>query len=340
MATVEQEPEVQTDIMQAVVLRQYGAAENLEVTDLPRPKITADQVLIKVQASSVNPIDWKLRQGMLKWVMPDKLPAVLGFDVAGEIAEVGYAARQQGWNEGDAVMAFSNATLGGSYAEYVAVDAALLARKPDNLSFDEAAAIPLAGTTAWKSLVKLGQLHAGDDVLVNGASGGVGTYAVQIAKALGANVTAVCSAQNHDLVRELGADDVIDYHAADFTRMGRSYDIIFDAVSKSTFTECRKVLNPNGHYIATLPSVESVGFSLVSKLQRQSCHIVFARPDGDILRSLASLASEGKLRSIIDSTYPLSEVAAAHRKSEGEHVVGKIVIQVGNESASEENPQP
>ncbi|PQO42544.1 zinc-binding alcohol dehydrogenase [Blastopirellula marina] len=326
--------------MQAVVLRQYGAAENLETTDLPRPKFTADQVLIKIHASSVNPIDWKLRKGMLKWVMPDKLPAVLGFDVAGEIADIGYAAKQHGWNEGDAVMAFSNATLGGCYAEYVAVDAKLLARKPDNLSFEDAAAIPLAGTTAWKSLVKLGQLHAGDDVLINGASGGVGTYAVQIAKALGANVTAVCSPKNHDLVRELGADDVIDYHAADFTRMGRSYDIIFDAVSKSSFTECRKVLNPNGHYIATLPSVESVGFSLVSKLQRQSCHVVLARPDGDILRSLASLASEGKLRSIIDSTYPLREVAAAHRKSEGEHVVGKIVLQVEQDSSADESPQP
>lgn len=340
MATVEQEPDVQTNVMQAVVLRQYGSADNLEVTRLPRPKITADQVLIKVHATSVNPIDWKLRQGMLKWVMPDKLPAVLGFDIAGEIADVGYAAKQNGWSEGDAVVAFSNATLGGSYAEYVAVDASLLARKPENLSFDEAAAIPLAGTTAWKSLVKLGQLHAGDHVLINGASGGVGTYAVQIAKALGANVTGVCSAKNHDLVRDLGADILIDYHAADFTRMGRSFDIIFDAVSKSSFTECRKVLNPNGHYIATLPSVESVGFSLVSKLQRQSCHVVLARPDGDILRSLASLASEGKLRSIIDSTYPLSDIAEAHRKSEGEHVVGKIVIQVESDSPAEENPQP
>ncbi|PQO38636.1 NAD(P)-dependent alcohol dehydrogenase [Blastopirellula marina] len=322
--------------MQAVVLPRYGSADNLQFTSIRPPKITADQVLIKVHATSVNPIDWKLRQGMLKWVMPDKLPGVLGFDAAGEIEEVGYAARQQGWHERDAVMAFSGNTLGGCYAQYVAVDAKLLARKPENFSYEEAAGVPLAGTTAWKSLVKLGQLHAGDDVLINGASGGVGTYAVQIAKALGAKVTAVCSASNHELVRSLGADEVIDYHQVDFTRIDRSFDIVFDAVSKSSFLECRRILKPVGHYIATLPSVEAVGFSVFSKLQRQSCHVVLARPDGDILRSLSSLANEGKLRTVIDSVYPLNEVADAHRKSEQEHVVGKVIVQVISENTSGE----
>ncbi|MEW4561431.1 NAD(P)-dependent alcohol dehydrogenase [Bremerella sp. JC770] len=337
MATAEAKPEVHTELMQSVVLEQYGSEENLKIDSLPRPKITADQVLIRVHAASVNPIDWKIRQGMLKWIIPEQLPAVLGFDVAGEIAEVGYSAKQQGWNVGDAVMAFSDQTLGGGYAEYIPVDSKVIVAKPESCSYEEAAAIPLAGTTAWKALVQLGKLHAGDDVLINGASGGVGTYAVQIAKALGANVTAVCSVDNHELVRELGADATIDYHTTPFTRIDRTFDIVFDAVSKSSFHECRRIMKSDGHYIATLPSVESVGMTMISKFQKQSCHVVLARPDKDILISLAALANEGKLRTILDTVFPLNEVAAAHRKSEGGHVVGKVVLHVSNDMPDEQS---
>lgn len=337
MATAEVDSEVHTDLMQAVVLEQYGGEENLKIDSIPRPKITADQVLIRVHAASINPIDWKIRQGMLKWIIPEQLPATLGFDASGEIAEVGYSAKQQGWNVGDQVMAFSDKTFGGCYAEYLAVDAKVIVAKPDTCSFEEAAAIPLAATTAWKSLVKLGQLHSGDDVLINGASGGVGSYAVQIAKALGANVTAVCSADNHELVRELGANETIDYHATRFTHIGRTFDIVFDAVSKSSFHECRRILKADGHYIATLPSVESVGMTMISRFQKQSCHVVLARPDGDILKSLAALANEGKLRTVLDSVFPLDEVAAAHRKSEGGHVVGKIVLNVSRDLPNDQS---
>lgn len=338
MATAEVEPQVKTGTMQAAILEAYGGEEYLKIDSVDRPKITADDVLIRVHAASVNPIDWKIRQGMLKWVLPEQLPAILGFDVAGEIVEVGYSAKQQGWNVGDEVMAFSNHIMGGGYAEFLSVDAKFVAKKPNSMSFEEAACIPLAGTTAWKALVKLGKLHAGDDVLINGASGGVGTYAVQIAKALGANVTAVCSADNHGLVEDLGADHVIDYHATDFTRIGRSFDIVFDAVSKSSFLECRRIMKPVGHYIATLPSVERVGFSMLSKLQKQSCHMVLARPDGDILKSLAAMGNEGKLRTILDTVFPLSEVAAAHRKSEGGHVVGKLALHVIRDMPHDEQP--
>ncbi|GAA4438561.1 NAD(P)-dependent alcohol dehydrogenase [Bremerella cremea] len=328
MATAEVQPDIKAKTMQAVVLEKYGSEDNLSLETVARPKITADQVLIRVHAASVNPIDWKLRQGMLKWVMPDQLPGVLGFDVSGEIVEVGYSARQQGWSVGDEVMAFSSKTLGGGYAEFLDVDAAYIVRKPEGFSYEESAGIPLAATTAWKSLVKLGQLRDGDDVLINGASGGVGTFAVQIAKALGARVTAVCSSDNHDLVRSLGADEVIDYHSTPFTRIDHSFDIVFDAVSKSTFRDCRRLLKPAGHYVATLPSVENVGFSVFSKLQKQSCHVVLARPDGPTLKALAALANEGKLRTIIDSVYPLNDVAAAHHKSQGGHVVGKVILNV------------
>lgn len=338
MATAEAESETHTQLMQAVVLEQYGGEDNLLIKSIPRPKITADQVLIRVHAASVNPIDWKIRQGMLKWIIPEQLPATLGFDVAGKIAEVGYSAKQRGWNVGDAVIAFSDKAFGGGYAEYLAVDSKVIVAKPETCSFEEAAGIPLAATTVWKALVKLGQLHAGDDVLINGASGGVGSYAVQIAKALGANVTAVCSADNHELVRELGADETIDYHATRFTDIGRTFDIVFDAVSKSSFHECRRILTPEGHYIATLPSVESVGMTMISRFQKQSCHVVLARPDGDILRSLAALANEGKLRTVLDSVFPLNEVAAAHRKSEGGHVVGKVVLNVSKDLANEQSP--
>ncbi|MBA2117362.1 NAD(P)-dependent alcohol dehydrogenase [Bremerella alba] len=337
MATVEANPEVHTDLMQAVVLEQYGSEDNLKLESVPRPKITADQVLIRVHAASINPIDWKIRQGMLKWILPEQLPAILGFDVAGEITEVGYSAQQQGWKVGDQVMAFSDNNLGGGYAEYIAVDSKVIIAKPEQFSFEEAAGIPLAATTAWKALVKLGKLHAGDDVLINGASGGVGSFAVQIAKALGANVTAVCSSDNHELVHELGSDKAIDYHATQFTRIGRTFDIVFDAVSKSSFHECRRILKPTGHYIATLPSVESVGMTMISKFQKQSCHVVLARPDGEILKSLASLANEGKLRTVLDTVFPLNEIAAAHLKSEEGHVVGKIVLHVTKEMPNEQS---
>lgn len=339
MATAEVDPEVRSDMMQAVVLEQYGTEDNLKVDSIPRPKITAEQVLIRVHAASVNPIDWKIRQGMLKWIIPEQLPAVLGFDVAGEIVDIGYSAKQQGWNVGDHVMAFSDKTLGGGYAEYLAVDSKVIVAKPEQFSFEEAAGIPLAATTAWKALVKLGQLHTGDRVLINGASGGVGLFAVQIAKALGAHVTAVCSSDNHDIVRELGADQTIDYHTTPFTRIGQTFDIVFDAVSKSSFHECKRILKPEGHYIATLPSVESVGMTMISKFQKQSCHVVLARPDGDILKSLAALANEGKLRTVLDTVFPLNEVAAAHRKSEGGHVVGKVVLHVSNDMPDEQHEQ-
>ncbi|MBI1246292.1 zinc-binding dehydrogenase [bacterium] len=339
MATADVQSGTETAMMEAVVLQQYGGAEKLKLTSIPRPKITADQILIRVHAASVNPIDWKLRKGMLKWFMPDQLPAVLGFDVAGEVAQVGYSAKQQGWNEGDRVMAFSDRTVGGCYAEFVAVNAKYVVPKPQGFSFEEAAGIPLAATTAWKSLVKLGQLRSGDEVLINGASGGVGTFAVQIAKALGAHVMAVCSEANHELVRGLGADELIDYHATNFTRIGREFDIVFDAVSSSSFLECRRLLKPNGHYVATLPSVENVGFSVFSKFQKQSCHIVLARPDHDILKALASLANEGKLRTIVDSVYPLTDVIAAHQKSETGHVVGKVILNVVPDASYQESDQ-
>lgn len=327
MATVE----TQTQLMRAVVLNEYGGEDNLHLETVPRPSITADQILIEVHAAAINPVDWKLRKGMLKWVLPDKLPAILGYDVSGIVTEVGYSARLKGWKPGDHVMAFSDNLLGGCYAEYVAVDAKVAVAKPGRLSHEEAASIPLAATTAWKAIVKLGKLKQGGEILVNGASGGVGVFAVQIAKALGGKVTAVCSADNHDLVRSLGADEAFDYHLTDITQLGRAYDIVFDAVSKRSFRECRRILKPDGHYVATLPSVERVGYSIMAPLQRQTCHLVLARPDGDILQAIANLVEEEKLRPVIDTIFPLEEVAAAHRKSEGEHTVGKLVLRVARD---------
>lgn len=307
-----------------MVIYEYGAADVLRYEEVEAPKIKPDELLVKVHAAGVNPIDWKIRKGMLKVISGNKFPMILGFDLAGEVLEVG--SQVESFKVGDEIYG-SLSVPGGAYAELAAVSQKVAAVKPANISFEEAAALPVAALTALQSLRDKANIQPSQTVLVNGASGGVGIFAVQIAKALGAEVTGVCSSKNLDFVKSLGADFTIDYTQQDFTKNQVQYDIIIDAVGKQTFDNCKKVLKSNGVYVTTLPSLQNmVSIGLTSLFGSQKAKFILAQPNTKDLIYLNDLIEAGKLRVVIDRTYPLQELAAAHIYSESERAKGKIVI--------------
>ena len=310
--------------MKAMVIYKYGGADVLRYEDVEAPKIKPDELLVKVHAAGVNPIDWKIRKGMLKVISGNKFPMILGFDLAGEVLEVG--SQVENFQVGDEIYG-SLSVPGGAYAELAAVSQKVAAVKPANISFEEAAALPVAALTALQSLRDKANIQPSQTVLVNGASGGVGIFAVQIAKALGAEVTGVCSSKNLDFVKSLGADFTIDYTQEDFTENQLQYDIILDAVAKQTFDNCKKVLKPNGVYVTTLPTLQNmVSIGLTSLFGNKKAKFILAQPNTGDFIYLNQLIAAGKLRVVIDCTYPLQDLVAAHIYSESERAKGKIVI--------------
>ncbi|MBW4508364.1 MAG: NAD(P)-dependent alcohol dehydrogenase [Scytonematopsis contorta HA4267-MV1] len=317
--------------MKAAVIRKYGSTDVFHNEEVELPKIKSDELLIKVHASSINPIDWKIRKGMLKFITGNKFPMILGMDVSGEVVQFGSQVTK--FKIGEQIYACLNVP-GGGYAEYAAVPEKLAALKPNNISYEEAAVVPLAAMTSLQALRDQGQIKAGQSVLINGASSGVGTFAVQIAKVLGAEVTGVCSSRNIDLVKSLGADRIIDYNQQDFTQEKIQYDIVFDAVAKSSFSNCKKILKANGVYCTTLPSPEIViqGF-LTGFLPGQKAKFILLSSNSEDLMLLSYWIESGKIRSVVDRTFSLDDIAAAHAYSESERAVGKIAIAVSRKAA-------
>ena len=238
-------------VMKAIVFHAFGGNDVIELREAPMPTPGPDEVLIRVHAAGVNPVDWKVREGQSKILTGSRFPKILGIECSGEVVEKGSHVKK--FKAGDAVIANAGMRL-GAYAEYVAVRGKTVYPKPEIVTFEDAASLPIAGLTALQALRDKGRLAPGMKALINGASGGVGTFAVQIAKILGAEVTAVCSAANAGLVKGLGADHVIDYHQQDFTTIAERYDCIFDVVSSRSFGECKKALTERGVYVNTLPS--------------------------------------------------------------------------------------
>jgi NADPH:quinone reductase-like Zn-dependent oxidoreductase len=287
---------------------------------------------VRVRAVAVNPADGNIRRGEVPFFVRPKLPATLGFDIAGDVEAVGEGVTR--FRSGDAVFGLLDLTRGGGYADFALLSEVSAARKPDALTYIEAASIPVSGLTSLQALRDLGRLKRGDTVLLHGAAGGVGTLAVQIARALGATVTATCGPGSTDLVRGLGAQTLIDYTKEDFTlRRDMSYDIIFDAVSKRTFSACAVVLRPSGTYIATVPSPALMlamalrapaGLLGLGKRPR----LIMAKGKAADLEVLARLVDEKKLRPVVDRTYPLAEVRAAADYVEAGHAHGKVVLEV------------
>ncbi|MEG4530359.1 NAD(P)-dependent alcohol dehydrogenase [Microcoleus sp. D2_18a_D3] len=311
--------------MKAVAFDRYGSAEELQYRELEKPIAKSNELLVRVRASSVNPVDWKIRQGHLQLLTGFNFPRIVGSDISGVVVEVGREVTK--FQPGDEVYTFLNPMSGGACAEYAVVAESDAAFKPKNITHAEAAAVPIAGLTALQSLRDLGQIQAGNKVLINGASGGVGTFAVQFAKAMNAEVTGVCSAKNREFVKSLGADFVLDYEQIDFTQQTDKYDIILDAVGTRTFAECEKVLQPEGVYISTLPSFENLAPMLTSWfISGKKAKFILANAHPSDLEALRELIESDKVEPIVDRTYSLQEVAAAHAYSETGRAIGKIAI--------------
>jgi NADPH:quinone reductase-like Zn-dependent oxidoreductase len=286
-----------------------------------------------VAASSVNPIDWKLHNGSLRFIVPIRFPSIPGMDLAGEVVEIGNKVTR--FRPGDRVMACLTSRRFGTAAEFAVVDERLAGPVPKMMNDHEAAALPLAGQTALQALRDLGRVKEGDTVLIVGASGGVGHYAVQIAKVFGAKVFAVCSGVNAPWVRELGADEIIDYTQTSEFGSPAAFDLIFDTVVSEPFERYQALLKPDGIYVSTLPTLglmaRSVLFRLLSKKRIKT---VMFRSNGEDLAFLSKLTEEGRLHSVIDSVFPLSQLDLAHRRSQSGHARGKIVIDHGGSSVS------
>lgn len=312
--------------MQAMVYRRYGAPDVLEPAELPEPPIHDHEMLVRVEATGVNPIDWKLRSGRPKF--PGRFPRIPGIDLAGEVIRIGAAVTR--FKPGDAVYGMLPPLKGGALAEYVALPERHAAKRPRNLSVEEAAAVPVAGMTALQALRDVARIKPGDNVLINGAAGGVGSFAVQIAKAFGASVTAVASGGNLGWVRALGADEAIDYLRDDFTRTAERYDLIFDAVSTRSFAECRPMLTARGLYVATLPSVGLILYRVLTAfpLGRRARIATLSNRAAD-LEQLRELIEAERVMPALDHIFPFAQAAEAYAASEAGHARGKLVIRIG-----------
>jgi len=331
--------------MRAIVYHEYGPPDVLRAADIDEPAAGNDEALVRICAASVNPADWHFMRGepriaRLSFGLRRPKEAILGCDLAGQVEAVGgdVAAVQPG----DEVFGCSFMRGFGAWADRVSIAHPLLAPKPANLSFEQAAAVPLAGMTALQGLRDHGRVEPGHNVLIFGAAGGVGTFAVQIAKHLGANVTGVCSAGKAGLVRSLGADHVVDYTREDFTQGERRYDLIFQLAGTHSPSECRRALAPKGTLL--LSSGESNGrwigplsrtlkALLLSPLVGQRLVGFTMKPNGDDLQFLRGLIEAGTVTPVIDRTYPLAEVPDAIRYLEEGHARGKVVIAVQSSDA-------
>jgi 2-desacetyl-2-hydroxyethyl bacteriochlorophyllide A dehydrogenase len=314
--------------MRTMQYRNAGGPDQIVAAEAPTPRPAATQLLVKVAASSVNPVDWKLRHRQSLFYRPVFFPSVPGADMAGEVVEVG--ERVTGFKPGDRIFAMAKVGSGATSAEYAVVEEQAVARAPGNLPLTEAAAIPLAGLTALQSLRDLGGVAAGQRVLIVGAAGGVGHFAVQIAKSYGTHVTAVCSGQHADMVRGLGADAVIDHTLRRGFSGERPYDLVFDLVVRAPLRDFFAVLTPAGVYVSTLPSFSRVGAAfLLPLVSRRRVRITMVKARGTDLEQLRVLCEAGKLRPVIDKTFPLSELAAAHAYSQQGRAGGKILITIG-----------
>jgi len=324
--------------MRAAYYERYGAADVVAIRDLPRPAIGPNDVLVKVAASAVTTADWRLRAAAFDGVMwlPGRLMVglfrprrrVLGHDFAGEVVAIG--ERVGNFAVGDRVMGFAP---GGAHAEYLAMaqDGAIVAM-PEGIGAEQAAAIPFGACTALVFLRDFAKVRAGERVLVNGASGAVGVHLVQIARLFGAHVTAVASTDNLDLLRTLGADDVVDYTAADALAEGRHYDVVVDTVGKMRFREVRRRLSPAGRFLPLEFGLTEMMQALWTRLRGGRRVIVGV--SGDTREDLAFLAAklaDGSVRPVIDGVYPLARIAEAYRRVEGRHKRGSVVLSIAED---------
>ncbi len=320
--------------MKAVRINEFGGPEVMKLEEVERPVPAPDEILVKVYASGVNPADWVVRNGGNDFLKPLlKLPMTLGLDAAGIVEETGSDVTE--FKKGDEVYGVPNFPGDGSYAEYCAAKANQFALKPKSISFNEAAGVPSAALTAWTAIFEHGKLQAGQRILIQGASGGVGSFAVQFAKAKGAYVIGTASAHNHDYLKQLGADEVIDYKNQKFEDLVHDIDVVFEASPLRDNNERMKsvvVLKEGGILVSVnidLPFNDEVTEALAKKNAKGE--LAANQPRQDWLEEMAQLIDEGKVKVFLSKVFPLEQVAEAHRESETWHVRGKLVLEIRKE---------
>lgn len=332
--------------MKAFLIDRYGSGSVVRSGEVPEPELGSDDVLVDIHAASINPLDLKIRSGALKFVLPYRLPLILGNDLAGVVVRAG--ARVQGFKPGDQVYARPAQERIGAFAEYIAIREDALALKPETLSMEEAAAIPLVGLTAWQALIETANLQKGQKVLIHAGSGGVGSFAIQLAKFLGAHVATTTSAANRDWVKRLGADVVIDYKKTDFSTVLRDYDVVLDTQGGATLMKSVRVLKRGGKLISIsgppdpdfaeasgVPWFVRVAMSMLSyrirrlaKRHHVSYSFLFMSANGLQLRRIAGLIDSGVIRPVVDKVFPFAATAEALDYVETGRAKGKVVIKM------------
>jgi NADPH:quinone reductase-like Zn-dependent oxidoreductase len=314
--------------MKAVVVNEYGGAEVLKYQDAPRPEAKNDEILVRVMAAAVNPVDTYVRQGMFAKRGLDNRSMIIGSDIAGVVEKAGAGIKK--FKTGDAVYCYLSVTRGGGYAEFATAKESESALKPRNIDFVEAAAVPLASTTAWQALVDTAKIDKGQTVLIHGGSGGVGSFAIQIAKARGARVIATASAEHQTLLKQLGVDQAIDYTTTKFEDVVKDVDLVLNCVRADALGRSYGVVKKGGIIV-----------SITDEPDQNECakHGIRgtrlgAHPDSKVLEELTKLIETRKMTPIVSQTFPLAEASKAHQQIETHHTLGKIVLKVAEETSA------
>jgi NADPH:quinone reductase-like Zn-dependent oxidoreductase len=332
--------------MKAFVLSRYGKTEPVHAVEVPEPEMRSDDVLVEIHAASVNPVDFKIRNGEAKPLLPYKMPLVMGSDLAGVVVSCG--PNVAGFKPGDEVYARADKDRIGTFAEMIAVNEKAVAKKPRTLDMVQAAAVPLVGLTAWQALVEMAQVQPGQRVLIHAGSGGVGTIAIQVAKHLGAIVATTTSTANVEWVKNLGADVVIDYKKDDFETIVHDYDVVFDTLGGETLKESLPVIKPGGKVISVAgppepefareyglnwvvtQAIRVLSFQIRRKAKRRQVtySFLFMKPSGSQLSELGSLIDSGAIRPVVDRVFPFQSTQEALAYVEEGHAKGKVVVQI------------
>ena len=332
--------------MKAFIIDRYGSNDRVRAAEMPEPDLRDDDVLIQIHAASVNPVDLKIRDGKLKLILPYRLPFILGNDLAGVVVRVGSGVRR--FKPGDEVYARPDKDRIGAFAEFISIKEDAVANKPKELTMEDAASIPLVGLTAWQALIERANLKKGQKVLIHAGSGGVGTFAIQLAKHLGAIVATTTSTANVDWVKRLGADVVIDYKKDDFETILRDYDVVLDSLGGEALEKSLRVLKPGGKLISIAGPpdpdfAKEIGATWIMRLamrllsyrirksakrQRVSYSFLFMRPSGDQLREIGSLIDSGAIRPVVDRVFPFESTKEALAYVEKGRAKGKVIVKV------------
>ncbi len=311
-------------MMKAAVVHEYGGPEVFKYEDVSRPEPKDDEVLVRVMAAGVNPVDTYVRQGMRSKSGPDQ-PMIIGYDIAGVVEKAG--AKITKFKPGDSVYAYLPVSRGGGYAEFAIAKEGEMSLKPKNIDFEKAAAVPLAATTAWQALVDTAKIDKGQTVLIHGGSGGVGCFAVQIAKARGAKVIATASTANQDLLKQLGVDQPIDYTTTKFEDVVKDVDVVLNCVRGSTLPPSYGIVKKGGMIVSITDEPDAAECAK----HDIRCSRMMAHPDAKVLEELTKLIEENKITPIVSETFPLMDVTKAHRQIETHHTRGKIVLKIAPE---------